>query len=89
MSILAALVLFIFAIGVVRGFAFALGLTTIIDVFVVFLFTKPLVSLLARTKFFGQGHKLSGLDAAHLGISGRKVSELARTSTSTTAGKAN
>ena len=81
-SLLAALVLFTFAIGVVRGFAFALGLTTIIDVFVVFLFTKPLVSVLARTKFFGEGHKLSGLDASHLGISGRKVSELARTSTS-------
>ena len=79
-SILAALILFIFAIGVVRGFAFALGLTTLIDVFVVFLFTKPLVSLLARTKFFGQGHKLSGLDAGHLGISGRKVTEIARTS---------
>lgn len=79
-SIIAALTLFIFAIGVVRGFAFALGLTTLIDVFVVFFFTKPLVSLLARTKFFGQGHKLSGLDAAHLGITGRKVSEIARTS---------
>lgn len=78
-SILAALTLFIFAIGVVRGFAFALGLTTLIDVFVVFFFTKPLVSLLARTKFFGQGHKLSGLDAAHLGITGRKVSEISRT----------
>ena len=78
-SFLAALVLFIFAIGVVRGFAFALGLTTIIDVFVVFLFTKPVVSLLARTKFFGQGHKLSGFDAAHLGIKGRKVTEIART----------
>ncbi len=87
-SLLAAVVLFTFAIGVVRGFAFALGLTTIIDVFVVFLFTKPLVSLLARTKFFGQGHKLSGLDAAHLGISGRKVSELARTSTASTASAA-
>ncbi len=82
-SILAALVLFIFAIGVVRGFAFALGLTTIIDIFVVFLFTKPLVSVLARTKFFGQGHKLSGLDAAHLGITGRKVTELAHTAGST------
>ena len=78
-SFLAALVLFIFAIGVVRGFAFALGLTTIIDVFVVFLFTKPVVSLLARTKFFGEGHKLSGFDAAHLGIKGRKVTEIART----------
>ncbi|MEV7396581.1 protein translocase subunit SecD [Aeromicrobium sp. NPDC092404] len=82
-SILAALTLFIFAIGVVRGFAFALGLTTLIDVFVVFFFTKPLVSILARTKFFGQGHKLSGLDAGHLGISGRKVSEIARTEAGT------
>lgn len=78
-SFLAALVLYIFAIGVVRGFAFALGLTTIIDVFVVFLFTKPVVSLLAKTKFFGQGHKLSGFDASHLGIKGRKVTEIART----------
>lgn len=81
-SILAALILFIFAIGVVRGFAFALGLTTLIDIVVVFGFTKPLVSLLARTAFFGQGHRLSGLDAAHLGISGRKVTEIGR-STST------
>lgn len=76
-SFLAALILYIFAIGVVRGFAFALGLTTIIDVFVVFFFTKPLLSLLARTKFFGQGHKLSGLDAGHLGISGRKITQIA------------
>ena len=82
-SILAALTLFIFAIGVVRGFAFALGLTTLIDVFVVFLFTKPLVSLLARTRFFGQGHKLSGLDAGHLGITGRKVSQIARSEVGT------
>ncbi|RYJ02210.1 MAG: protein translocase subunit SecD, partial [Actinomycetales bacterium] len=72
-SFLAALILYIFAIGVVRGFAFALGLTTLIDIVVVFLFTKPLVTLLARTKFFGQGHKLSGLDADHLGIAGRRV----------------
>lgn len=78
-SFLAALVLYTFAIGDVRSFAFALGLTTIIDVFVVFLFTKPLVSLLAKTKFFGQGHKLSGFDASHLGITGRKVTEIART----------
>ncbi|HUQ00472.1 MAG TPA: protein translocase subunit SecD [Aeromicrobium sp.] len=77
-SILAALILYIFAIGVVRGFAFALGLTTLIDILVVFVFTKPVVTLLARTKFFGEGHKLSGLDAAHLGISGRRVSEIGR-----------
>jgi preprotein translocase subunit SecD len=67
-SMLAALVLFIFAIGVVKGFAFALGLTTFIDVFVVFFWTKPMVTLLARTKFFGQGHKWSGLDRQHLGM---------------------
>jgi preprotein translocase subunit SecD len=37
-------------------------------VVVVFLFTKPLMTLLARTKFFGGGHKLSGLDPEHLGV---------------------
>ncbi|MGI8702852.1 MAG: protein translocase subunit SecD [Nocardioidaceae bacterium] len=67
-SMLAALVLFIFAIGVVKGFAFALGLTTFIDIFVVFFFTKPVVTLLSRTRFFGQGHRLSGLDRGHLGM---------------------
>jgi preprotein translocase subunit SecD len=67
-SMLSALILFILAIGSVKGFAFTLGLTTIIDVLVVFLFTKPLMSLLARTKFYGGGHKLSGLDPGHLGV---------------------
>jgi preprotein translocase subunit SecD len=66
-SFLAALLLYIFAIGDVKGFAFTLGLTTLVDVVVVFLFTKPMVTLLARTKFYGQGHKLSGLDPARLG----------------------
>jgi preprotein translocase subunit SecD len=33
----------------------------------VFLFTHPVVALLARTRFFGGGHKLSGFDAEHLG----------------------
>ncbi len=67
-SLLAAVVLFIFAIGVVKGFAFALGLSTLIDVFVVFFFTKPMVTYLSRTRFFGQGHKWSGLDRQHLGM---------------------
>ena len=67
-SFLSALILFILAIGDVRGFAFTLGLTTIIDVLVVFFFTKPLVTLLVRTRFYGGGHKLSGLDAEHLGV---------------------
>ena len=66
-SFLAALLLYILSIGDVRGFAFTLGLTTLIDIIVVFLFTKPMVTLLARTKFYGQGHRLSGLDPARLG----------------------
>ena len=66
-SFLAAALLWYFSIGEVKGFAFTLGLTTIIDVVVVFLFTKPMVTLLARTKFFGQGHPMSGLDPSRLG----------------------
>ncbi|HKA95506.1 MAG TPA: protein translocase subunit SecD [Streptosporangiaceae bacterium] len=66
-SFLAAALLYYFAIGGVRGFAFTLGLTTLIDVVVVFTFTKPMMTLLARTKFFGQGHPLSGLDPKRLG----------------------
>ncbi len=62
-SLIAALLLYIFAIGNVRGFAFALGLTTIIDLIVVFLFTKPIITLLANIPFFRDGHPLSGLDA--------------------------
>jgi preprotein translocase subunit SecD len=66
-SFLAALVLFILAVGGVKGFAFTLGLTTLVDVAVVFLFTHPMMVLLSRTKFFGGGNKWSGFDAAHLG----------------------
>ncbi len=67
-SILAAVVLYIFAAGVVKGFAFALGLSTLIDLAVFFWFTHPMVSWLARFSFFNKGHKLSGLDAENLGI---------------------
>jgi preprotein translocase subunit SecD len=66
-SFLAAVLLYYFAIGEVKGFAYTLGLTTLIDVIVVFLFTKPMVTLLARTRFYGNGHPLSGLDPARLG----------------------
>ena len=62
-SLIAATLLFIFAIGGVRGFAFTLGLTTIIDLLIIFLFTKPLITLLAKVPFFANGHPLSGLDA--------------------------
>lgn len=66
-SFLAAALLYYFAIGTVRGFAFTLGLTTVIDVLVVFTFTKPMITLLARTEFFGRGHPMSGLDPKRLG----------------------
>ena len=66
-SFLAAALLWYFSLGEVKGFAFTLGLTTVVDVVVVFLFTKPMVTLLARTKFFGRGHRFSGLDPARLG----------------------
>ncbi len=66
-SFLAALLLYIFALGDVKGFAFTLGLTTLIDIAVVFLFTKPMVTLLARTKFYSSGRPMSGLDPNRLG----------------------
>ena len=66
-NMLAAIVLYVLASSNVRGFAFTLGLTTIIDLAVVVLFTHPMVQLLARTEFFGHGHKWSGLDPERLG----------------------
>ncbi|MGW9440263.1 protein translocase subunit SecD [Streptomyces sp. NPDC055607] len=66
-SFLAAAVLFIVTVGKVQGFAFTLGLTTLLDIVVVFLFTKPIMTLLARTTFFGNGHPWSGLDPKRLG----------------------
>jgi len=67
-SLLGAVVLYVLSIGSVRGFAFALGLTTIIDVIVAFTFTRPIVAILATTKFFQSGHPLSGVDPRRLGI---------------------
>ena len=66
-SFIAAAVLYKFAISDVQNFAFTLGLTTLVDVVVVFLFTKPMITLLARTKFYGGQNKWSGLDPARLG----------------------
>jgi preprotein translocase subunit SecD len=72
-NFLAAVVLYILAAGGVRGFAYTLGLTTIIDVVVVFLFTHPVLTRLASTQFFGQGHRFSGLDRERLGAGLRPV----------------
>ena len=66
-SLIAAALLYFFAVGGVRGFAFTLGLTTLVDLVVVFVFTKPLVSLLSRVNFFNSGHPLSGFSSKSLG----------------------
>lgn len=66
-NVLAATVLYLLAVGGVQGFAFTLGLTTVVDLLVILWFTHPIMELLVRTKFFGGGHRLSGLDPEHLG----------------------
>ena len=66
-SIIAAVLLYFFAVGGVRGFAFTLGLTTLVDLIVVFVFTKPIVTILAKMNFFASGHPLSGLSAKSTG----------------------
>ena len=78
-SFLAALLLYYFAISDVKGFAYTLGLTTIIDVVVVFLFTHPMLTLVSRTKFYGGGHPLSGLDPDRLGARAPWRSSVRRT----------
>lgn len=66
-SIIAAVLLYFFAVGGVRGFAFTLGLTTIVDLIVVFVFTKPLVTIVAKLNFFASGHRFSGFSAKSTG----------------------
>jgi preprotein translocase subunit SecD len=66
-NLISAIVLFILAVGNVRGFAFTLGITVVIDVIVVVLFTHPMLQLLASTRFFSSGHPASGLDPSALG----------------------
>jgi preprotein translocase subunit SecD len=67
-SLIAATLLYFFAVGDVRGFAFTLGLTTLVDLVVVFFFTKPLVTLLSKATFFANGHRLSGFSKNSLGV---------------------
>jgi preprotein translocase subunit SecD len=70
-TLIAAVVLYELTVGSVQGFAFTLGLSTVIDLLVVFVYTMPMVTLFARTKFFGDGHPWSGLDPESLGASRR------------------
>ncbi len=66
-SLLAAVVLFSLTVGSVKGFAFTLGLTTLVDLAVVVLFTHPILQVLAQRKFFSSGHKWSGFDSKAMG----------------------
>jgi preprotein translocase subunit SecD len=82
-NVLAAVVLYILADATVKGFAFTLGLTTIIDVLIFVIFTHPVMQILARTRFFGGGHKLSGLDPESLGAVYRSRSQFREVATAT------
>ncbi len=66
-NLIAAGVLFWLSESSVKAFAFTLGMITVIDLIVIFMFTHPVVSVLANTKFFGEGHKWSGMDPERLG----------------------
>ncbi len=65
-SFLAAAILYYFAAGDVKGFAFTLGLSTLLDVLVVFWFTHPLVSVLSRSTAFGSA-RFTGLNSVRAG----------------------
>ena len=67
-SIIAAVLLYFLAVGGVRGFAFTLGLTTLVDLLVIFAFTKPIMTILSKWKFYASGHPLSGLSKKSSGI---------------------
>ena len=74
-SLLAAVILYLVSVGNVRGFAFVLGLTTIIDVVVAFMFTRPMVTLLSRGKWFNSGNALTGVSPKRLGVAPPPVLE--------------
>ncbi|WP_029089077.1 protein translocase subunit SecD [Brevibacterium album] len=68
-NMLGAIILYVLSVGSVRGFAFTLGLTVIVDILIFILFTHPVMQVLARTRFFGEGHRMSGMDPRQLGVS--------------------
>ncbi|MBO3725335.1 protein translocase subunit SecD [Actinomyces bowdenii] len=69
-NIVAAVVLYFLAVGGVQGFAFTLGVTTVVDLAVVVLFTHPFMEWLQRFRFYSEGHRLSGMDPERLGATG-------------------
>ncbi|OMG26508.1 protein-export membrane protein SecD [Actinomyces naeslundii] len=66
-NLVAAIVLYFLAVGGVQGFAFTLGVTTCVDLAIIIFFTHPFMEWIIRFRFFGEGHRLSGLDPEHLG----------------------
>ncbi|MFX0539591.1 protein translocase subunit SecD [Ornithinimicrobium sp. Y1847] len=66
-NLIAAGVLYYLSESSVKAFAFTLGLTTILDLVIVIMFTHPVVSILANTTFFGEGRKWSGMEPERLG----------------------
>jgi preprotein translocase subunit SecD len=66
-SIIGAAVLYVLSVGSVRGFAFFLGLTTVLDIITAYFFTRPMVMLLGRSRFFTEARWVGvarGLNAA-------------------------
>ena len=66
-NLVAAIVLYFLAVGGVQGFAFTLGVTTCVDLAIIIFFTHPFMEWIVCFRFFGEGHRLSGLDPEHLG----------------------
>lgn len=66
-SLLAAVVLYYLSVGSVRGFAFTLGLTTVIDILVAFYFTHPLVIKVAQSDWMNRGSSFTGVSPKRLG----------------------
>ncbi|GAA4570828.1 protein translocase subunit SecD [Micromonospora coerulea] len=62
-TLMSAVVLYIVSVGTVKGFAFALGLATVLDLLVVFLFRHPIMTMFARTRAF-LSPRVSGLGRA-------------------------
>ncbi|MGH9281781.1 MAG: protein translocase subunit SecD [Acidimicrobiales bacterium] len=69
-SFIGAALLYLLTVGSVRGFAFFLGLSTVLDVVVAYFFTRPLVALLGRNRLFTEARWMGvarGLAAAPAG----------------------
>ncbi|MHB1928166.1 MAG: protein translocase subunit SecD [Acidimicrobiales bacterium] len=69
-SFLAALILYLFTVGDVRGFAFTLGLSTLLDVFTAYFFIRPIVVLLGRRRSLSRGRFLGIARGLGVGVAG-------------------